>query len=175
MKIIEYISYLTIPFMILAVLAFAIKEKKETYLTFLQGAREGMNVILKIFPTMLGILVAINLFQVTGTMEIMLKLFSPVIQLLKIPAELLPIGIMRSISGGASMGLLTNLLTQYGPDSEMRKMASTILGSSETTLYVIAMYTSTIGVKNHRGILKIALFCDFVAFCASVWIWKLYL
>lgn len=172
MKVIEYISYIAIPLMVLFIIAFASKQKKETYDIFLKGAREGMNVILKIFPTMIGILVAINLFQVTGAMDIFIKTISPITKLLKIPSEIVPIGIMRSISGGASIGLLSNTLETYGADSTIGKMASTILGSSETTLYVIAIYISAIGVKNTRGVLKIALFCDLVALCTAVWIWR---
>lgn len=172
MKIVEYISYIAIPMMILFIIAFSIKQKKETYTIFLTGVRDGMNVILKIFPTMIGILVAINLFQITGSMDIFIKSVAPITKLLRIPSEVVPLGIMRSISGGASIGLLSNTLDTYGADSMIGKMASTILGSSETTLYVIAIYTSTVGVKNTRGILKIALFCDLVALCTAVWIWS---
>ena len=172
MKIIEYISFITIPLMILMMITFAMNQKKEAYDIFLKGAREGMNVILKIFPTMIGILVAINLFQVTGAMDLFIKIISPVTNALKIPSEIVPLGVMRSISGGASIGLLSNALDNYGADSMLGKMASTILGSSETTLYVMAIYTSTVGIKNTRGVLKIALFCDFIALCTAVWIWR---
>ncbi|MBQ9314711.1 MAG: spore maturation protein [Clostridia bacterium] len=173
MKAIEYISYIAIPLMVLFIISFSVKQKKETYNIFLNGAREGMNVILKIFPTMIGILVAINLFQVTGAMDIFIKIISPITKILRIPSEIVPLGVMRSISGGASIGLLSNTLDTYGADSLIGKMACTILGSSETTLYVIAMYTSAVGAKNTRGVLKIALLCDFVALCTAVWIWTL--
>lgn len=172
MRIIEYISYVTIPLMILLIISFSVKQKKETYDLFIKGARDGMSVILKIFPTMIGIFVSINLFQVTGAMDIFIKIISPITNILKIPNEIVPLGVMRSISGGASFGLLSNTLEKYGADSTIGNMASTILGSSETTLYVIAIYTSTVGIKNTRGVLKIALLCDFVAFCMAVWIWK---
>lgn len=172
MKAFEYISYTAIPLMILLILSFSVKQKKETYNIFLNGAKEGMAVILKIFPTMIGIFVAINLFQVTGAMDLLIKVISPITSIIKIPNEIVPLGIMRSISGGASIGLLSNTLDTYGADSQIGKMASTILGSSETTLYVMAIYVSAVGVKNTRGILKIALFCDFVAICTSVWLWN---
>jgi len=173
MKIIEYISYIAIPLMILLIITYSIKQKKESYSLFLKGAREGMNVILKIFPTMIGILVAIELFQESGAMDIFIKIISPIGRLFHIPVEIIPLGIMRSISGGASIGLLSETLKTYGADSMIGKMASTILGSSETTLYVMAIYTSAVGVKNTRGILKIALFCDLIAFCIAVWIWNM--
>lgn len=174
MKFFEYISYIAIPLMILLIISFSLKQKKETYNIFLKGAREGMNVILKIFPTMIGIFVAINLFQVTGAMDLLIKIISPLTNIIKIPSEIVPIGIMRSISGGASIGLLSSALDTYGADSQIGKIASTILGSSETTLYVMAIYISAVGVKNTRGVLKIALLCDFVAICASVWVWRFF-
>ena len=120
---------------------------------------------------MLGIFVAMDLFQNTGAMEVLQKVISPITSILKIPSEVLPLGIMRSISGGASVGLLSNILKSNGPDSLIGKIASTILGSTETTLYVIAIYTSCVEVKNTRGVLKIALFCDLIAMCIATWIW----
>ena len=174
MKMIEYISYLAIPFMILLIIGYSVSQKRETYSIFLTGTREGMKVILKIFPTMIGIFVAIYLFQVTGAMDIFICVCTPITKIFQIPSELIPLGVMRSISGGASLGLLSNTLDMYGADSLIGKMASTILGSSETTLYVIAMYTSTMGIKHTRGILWIALFCDLVAFCSAIWLWKIF-
>lgn len=172
MKTIEYISYISIPLMILLIMISAWKQKIDAYDLFLEGAKEGLKIILKIFPTMIGIFVAINLFKVTGAMQILINLVSPITNLLGIPSEIVPLGIMSSISGGASIGILSDTLGTYGVDSLIGNIASTILGSSETTLYVIAIYTSSVGVKNTRGILKIALICDFVALCSAVWIWN---
>ena len=173
MKTIEYISYITIPLMIFIIIASAFKQKKDAYDIFLKGAAEGLKVITRIFPTMLGIFIAINLFKVTGAMNILIKSLEPITKILGIPSEIVPLGLMRSISGGASVGLLTDALETYGVDSLLGNMASTILGASETTLYVIAIYTSAVGIKKTRGILWISLFCDAVAICISVWIWKL--
>ena len=174
MKVIEYLSYLAIPLMILGIISFSIKQKKEAYGIFIDGARDGMKIILKIFPTMLGIFIVINLFQVTGAMDIFIQIISPLTQLLHIPSEVVPLGIMRSISGGASFGLLSNVLEKMGADSMIGKMASTILGASETSLYVIAIYVGSVGAKQTRGILKMALFCDFIAVCVATWIWQIF-
>ncbi len=172
MKVIEYISYMSIPIMIFVILFAAIKQKKEAYDIFLKGAKEGLKMITRIFPSMIGIFIAINLFRVTGAMDMLIKLVSPITNLLGIPSEIVPLGIMRSISGGACMGILSDTLEKYGVDSLIGNIASTILGASETTLYVIAIYTSTVGIKKTRGILGIALFCDAVAVCVAVWVWK---
>lgn len=172
MKIIEFISYISIPLMIFLIMLSAFKQKKDAYDIFIEGAKEGLKVAVKIFPTMIGIFVAINLFKITGAMDILISLISPITNLLKIPAEIVPLGIMSSISGGASIGILSETLETYGVDSIIGNIASTILGSSETTLYVIAIYTSAVSIKKTRGVLPIALFCDFVAVCTAVWIWN---
>lgn len=172
MKLIEYISYISIPLMILLILFSAHKQKKDAYDIFLNGAKEGLKIITRIFPTMLGIFVAINLFKVTGAMQILINLISPITNFLGIPTEIVPLGIMSSISGGASIGILSDTLETYGVDSLIGNIASTILGSSETTLYVIAIYTSAVSIKNTRGILKASLLCDLMAVCTAVWIWK---
>ena len=172
MKTIEYISYISIPLMILLIMLSAWRQKKDAYELFLEGAKDGLKIIIRIFPTMLGIFVAINLFKVTGAMQILINLVSPLTDLLGIPSEIVPLGIMSSISGGASIGILSDTLETYGVDSLIGNIASTILGSSETTLYVIAIYTSSVAIKNTRGILKISLLCDLVAVCTAVWIWN---
>lgn len=172
MKAIEYISYISIPLMILMILLSAWRQKKDSYDLFLDGAKDGLKIIIRIFPTMLGIFIAINLFKVTGAMQILINLISPATSLLGIPSEIVPLGIMSSISGGASIGILSDTLETYGVDSVIGNIASTILGSSETTLYVIAIYTSSVAIKNTRGMLKISLICDLVAVCTAVWIWN---
>lgn len=172
MRLIEYISYISIPIMILTILSFAWKQKKEAYELFIEGAKDGLKIIIRIFPTMIGIYVAINLFKTSGGMDLLIKIISPITSIIKIPSEVVPLGIMSSISGGASIGILSDTLETYGVDSLIGNIASTILGSSETTLYVIAIYTSCVAIKNTRGILWISLMCDFVAVCVAVWIWN---
>lgn len=172
MKIIEFISYISIPLMIFAIVFSAFKQNKNAYEIFIDGAKEGLKVVVRIFPTMIGIFVAINLFKISGAMDILISIISPITKLFGIPAEIAPLGIMSSISGGASIGILSETLQTYGVDSKIGNIASTILGSSETTLYVIAIYTSAVSIKKTRGVLPIALLCDFVAVCTAVWIWN---
>lgn len=171
MKVVEYFSYLMIPLMFLIIVVSAAREKKDAYNIFLEGAREGLSVVIKIFPTMVGILVAINLFRATGAMNILINLISPITNILKIPSEIVPLGIMSSISGGASFGILSDTIKAHGVDSLIGNIAATILGSSETTLYVIAIYGGSVKIKDTRGILYISLICDLVAICTAVWIW----
>ena len=172
MKIIEYISYLMIPLIILSVVLFGERKKVSTYDYFIEGAKEGFSVISKIFPTMLAVVVAINLFKVSGAMDLFINIIRPIISVFKIPAEVLPIGIMRSISGGGALAILSDVLSSNGPDSLVGKIASTIMGASDTTLYVLAIYTATVGIKKTKEALWIGLFCDLIAFLMSVTIWN---
>jgi spore maturation protein B len=172
MKIIEYISYLMIPLIILSVVLFGERKKVSTYDYFIEGAKEGFSVISKIFPTMLAVVVAINLFKVSGAMDLFINIIRPIISVFKIPAEVLPIGIMRSISGGGALAILSDVLSSNGPDSLVGKIASTIMGASDTTLYVLAIYTATVGIKKTKEALWIGLFCDLIAFLMAVTIWN---
>jgi spore maturation protein B len=172
MKIIEFFSYLIIPLLIAGILLYALYKKEKVYETFIIGASEGLKLVTKMFPTILGIIVAINVFRVSGALDFFIGLITPITNLFKIPSEVVPIGIMRSISGGASLGLLTDILSTQGPDSKIGNIASTIMGSSETTLYVFAIYTSTVGVKDTKCGIYIALLLDIIAVTAAIIIWN---
>ena len=175
MKVLEYLSYGMLPGLMFLILFYGMRKKVPPYDTFVEGAKDGFQVILRIFPTMIAMMVAIQLFKVSGAMELLIQLFQPLIATLKIPGEVLPLGIMRSISGGGAIAILSDTLNEYGPDSFVGKVASTIMGSSDTTLYVLALYTGVIGIKKTKGALAIGLCCDVIAFLIAVWIWNLLL
>lgn len=130
-------------------------------------------MIMKIFPTMIAVVVVINLFKISGAMELLVKLVTPVLHLLRVPAEVVPLGMMRSISGGGAIAILSDTLKEYGPDSFIGRIASTIMGSSDTTLYVLAIYTGTVGIKNTKGALWIGLLCDLIAFMTAIFLWNI--
>lgn len=168
MKVLEFISYLMIPLMLLIIIVYGIAKKQKVYELFLEGVKEGLNLVVHIFPTLLSILIAIGIFKSSGGMNILIKLLNPIAQILGIPTEILPIGIMRSVSGGASVGLLADTLNTYGADSIVGRIAATVMGSSETTLYVLAVYLAATSVKDTRNVLYISLFSDFVAVLLAV-------
>lgn len=163
MKVIEYISYLIIPLLLIVIIFSSVRKKISAYDSFVLGATEGFHVILKIFPTMLAVVVAVNLFKVSGALDMFANLITPIANIFKIPTEVVPIGAMRSVSGGGALAILTDILKINGPDSLIGKIASTIMGSSDTTLYVVAMYTATIGIAKTKTALIIGLICDFIA------------
>ncbi|MBQ9266864.1 MAG: spore maturation protein [Clostridia bacterium] len=168
MKVVDYVSYLLIPILIIAIILHAQKKKVPIYDNFIEGVKEGGGTVLKIFPTILAIIVAITVFRESGALALVIRLVQPITSFLGIPEEVLPLGFMSSVSGGASLGILADTLGTYGPDSTIGKMASTILGSSETTLYVLAVYTAAAKVKDTRGALWIGLVCDAVALYVAV-------
>ncbi len=172
MKIIEYISYVMIPLLLIIILIVGERKKVHVYDLFIEGAAEGFSTIAKIFPTVLAVIIAINIFKISGAMDLFVKLVRPIISLFNVPGEVVPIGIMRSVSGGGALAVLSDVFKEYGPDSLVGRISSTIMGSSDTTLYVLAIYTSTIGIKKTKNALFIGLFCDLVAFLVAVWIWQ---
>ncbi|MBO5179405.1 MAG: spore maturation protein [Clostridia bacterium] len=173
MKIIEYISYVMIPMMIIVIISYGMIKKQKVYECFIEGVKEGLKVVINIFPTLIAIMIAIDLFRESGAMQILINIISPIGRLFGIPKEVVPLGIMSSLSGGASMGLLSSTVEMYGVDSLIGKIASTILGSSETTIYVLAVYTSAVNIKNAKEAMWIGLTCDFVAIFTAVWMCKL--
>lgn len=171
MKFVEYISYLMMPLIIIVILISGEKKKVAVYDIFNKGASEGVKIIVKIFPSMLAVIVSINLFKSSGAMNLFVDLISPVVKLINVPPEVIPIGIMRSVSGGGALAVLTDILNTDGPDSFIGRVASTIMGSSDTTLYVLAIYTASVGITKTKNALLLGLLCDIVAVIVAVWIW----
>ena len=168
MNIINYLSNLAIPLTILIILIYGLIEKKKVFDVFLKGAKDGIEIVVKIFPTLIGLFVAIGALRSSGILDFIIKLICPVVEFLNIPTEIMPLAILRPISGSASIAIGSDIMTQYGVDSKIGLIASTIMGSTETTLYTIAIYTSVIGVKRTRFVLVSALIGDFIGMLSSV-------
>lgn len=173
MNIINYISNVAIPFTILIIVVYGLIEKQATFDVFLEGAKEGIQIVVSIFPTLLGLFLSINILRASGIIEALTNLVLPALNLLKIPAEILPLALLRPISGSASMAVATDIMTNYGVDSLIGLISSTIMGSTETTLYTIAIYTSAIRIKKARFVLIAALAADFVGMITSVMFWRI--
>lgn len=173
MSIINYFSSIAIPFTILLIIVYGIIEKQSVFDVFLDGAREGIQIIVNIFPTLLGLFLSISVLRESGIIEAFTNLVLPFLNLLKIPPEILPLAVLRPISGSASMAVATDIMTKYGVDSIIGLMSSTIMGSTETTLYTIALYTSAVKIKKTRFVLIAALLADFVGMLTSVIFWRI--
>ena len=173
MKIIESISSSAIPIIILIVIIYGILEKIKVFDNFIDGAKEGLMIVKKIFPTLLGVFLAVGALRSSGILDLIIKIISPITNVFNIPKEIMPLAIVRPISGSASMAVATDIMKNYGVDSKIGLIASTIMGSTETTLYTIAIYTSCVEIKKTRFVLIAALIADIVGMLTAVIIWRI--
>ena len=173
MKIINFLSNVAMPMVILFIVIYGVKEKNKVFDTFLDGAKEGIKTTLSILPTLIGLFLAIGALRSSGVLELIINISSPILDILNFPSELMPLAILRPISGSGSIAVATDIMKSCGVDSLIGNIASTILGSTETTLYTIAVYTSCIKIKKTRYILIAALAADIVGIIASTIICKI--
>lgn len=168
MRIINYISIIAMPIIILIIITNSFIEKNKVYDIFLEGAKEGVIIVYNIFPTLIGIFVAVGALRNSGLVDLIINSISPIIEKCNIPREIMPLALLRPISGSAAMAIATDIISNNGVDSKIGKIASVIMGSTETTLYIIAVYTSCVKVKNTRGILIAALIGDVTGMIISL-------
>ena len=168
MEIINYISIIAMPLVVLIIIFKAFEEKVNVFDVFLKGATEGIEISLKIFPTLIGLFVAIGMLRSSGILQFITKVISPVLSYMKFPGEIVPLALLRPISGSASMAIATDIIKQNGVDSFIGILASVIMGATETTLYTIAVYTSSVKIKNTRGILIASLAADITGIVVSL-------
>ena len=166
-NIINYFSSAAIPVFILIIVFYGLKEKVKVFDVFLDGSKEGIEIVFKLFPTLLGIFLAIGALRSSGFIDLVVNLITPFTNLLEMPSEIAPLAILRPISGSASMAVATDIMQNYGVDTLIGLITSTIMGSTETTFYTIAIYTSAVGIKKTRGILFAALAADVAGMVAS--------
>lgn len=173
MKIINYFSNLAIPLIFLIILFFGISEKKQVFDIFIEGAKEGIEIAVKILPTLIGLFVAIGALRSSGVLDFIINIISPITNFLGFPKEIMPLAILRPISGSASIAIGTDIMKTYGVDSKIGLIVATIMGSTETTFYTIAVYTSMVKIKKTRFVLWASLIGDFVGILTSVVIWRI--
>jgi len=168
MNIVNFLSSAAIPIIIITIIIYGIKEKQKVFDVFLEGAKEGIEIVIQLFPTLLGIFLAIGLLRNSGILDFLVQIISPITSLLKIPSEILPLAMLRPISGSASMGVAIDIMQKFGVDSMIGTIASTIMGSTETTFYTIAIYTACVKIKKIRFVLAAALLADLAGMISSV-------
>lgn len=168
MKFVFFISNLAMPMIILIIVIYGIKERKDVFDLFLEGAKEGIKITLNIFPTLIGLFIAIGALRSSGILDLINYIAGTFLNMISFPIELMPLAILRPISGSSSIAIATDIMKNYGVDSKLGLIASTIMGSTETTIYTIAIYTSCIKVKKTRHILVAALCADLVGIITSI-------
>ena len=167
--ILDAISLWAIPVLLVGIPLYGIIRKVKVYDVFIEGAKEGFEVAVRIIPFLVGILVAIGMFRGSGAMELLRRALRPLMQATGFPSELVPLAIIRSLSGSGSLAFTTDLIKTHGPDSLIGRMASTMYGSTETTFYVLAVYFGAINIRKTRHAIGAGLTADFAAMIIAVW------
>jgi spore maturation protein SpmA len=168
LRLINAVSLLAIPWLILFFPLYACLRRIPVYEEFVEGGKEAFQVILKVFPYIVGMLAAVFMFNAAGGMDLITQVLSPVTSLVGFPAELVPLAAIRPFSGAASLPLLQEIITRHGPDSFLSLTAGTMYGCSETTFYVIAVYFGSVSIRKTRHAIPAGLVADVVGPVASV-------
>ncbi len=168
--VVQGFSRWAIPLLLLGITTLGLSRRVPIYETFVEGAKEGWQTALRILPYLVGMLVAIQIFQQSGALDQIINLLSPLTNWLGFPREVLPLVLMRPISGSGSLALLSQVLETYGPDSLVGRLAATIMGSTETSLYVLTVYAGSVGLKQTRHTLATSLISDLCGALVSLYI-----
>lgn len=148
--------------------------KVKVYDSFVLGAKEGFDIIVRIIPFLVGMLVAIGMFRASGGMDVISHWLQPVLKWIGLPAPILPLALIRPFSGSAANGILAELIHTYGANSFIAKLAATISGSTETTFYVVALYFGVVSIQRTRHAIPAGLLADITGVFASIWICRLF-
>ena len=164
----NYISNLVVPLTIFLILIFGYAKRIEVYDAFIDGAATGIKTAFNIMAPLIGLMVAINMFRASGALDILTSFISPVTNRLGVPNDVIPLALLRPVSGSASLAMVTDIFENFGPDSLQGRIASIMMGSTETTFYTIAVYFGCVGVKNVRYTVFAALCADFTGMALSI-------
>lgn len=165
---ISTISALILPFLILTILTWGVVKKQPVYEQFIDGAKDGFEVSIKIIPYLVAIIFAITIFRASGLLEFIGNTISPIIQRIGLPTEVLPIIFTRSLSGSATLGLFSDIASNLGSEAFATKLAAIIVGSSETTFYVLSVYFGSIGILKYRYALLTGIIADIAGIVTAI-------
>ncbi len=171
--VVQVFSMLAIPFIIISFVTYGLIKKVKVYEVFVEGAKEGFNVALRIIPFLVAMLVAIGIFRAGGAMDFLTIILSPLTNLVGMPAEALPMALMRPLSGSGALGVMTETIAIHGPDSFLGILVSTIMGSTETTFYVLALYFGSVGISKMRHAVSVGILADIAGVLGALLITKL--
>ncbi|GAK06606.1 MULTISPECIES: spore maturation protein [Geomicrobium] len=168
MVILSTVSMYLIPVLLFVILATAIYKKVPAYETFVDGAKDGFQLAIGIIPPLVAMLVAISIFRASGALDFILAGIAPLLAMVGVPPDIVPLAIMRPLSGTGALGIMSDLIAVHGPDSLIGRMASTMQGSTDTTLYVITVYFGAVGIKKIGDALKVGLLADVCGLLAAI-------
>ena len=168
LQLVNLLSAWAIPIIIVFIPLYAAYKKVPVYESFVDGAKDGFDTAIRIIPHLVGMLASISIFRASGALDALMGWISPIFERLGVPPEVLPLALLRPITGSGSLAYSADLMQQYGPDSLIGRIASTIQGSTDTTLYVIIVYFGAVGIRKTKYALKVGLISDLVGFIAAV-------
>lgn len=163
------LSSLVIPVLLAGVAVCGLGHRADVYGALTHGAEEGLTVLLRVIPALVGLLTAVSMFRASGAMDALSGLCAPVLERLGIPPETTPLMLIRPVSGSGALAVATELMTTHGPDSFVGRVAAVMLGSTETTFYTVAVYFGAVGVKKSRYAIPAALIADVTGFLVAGW------
>ncbi len=172
-NIIQIFSTIAIPFLIIVFISYGAIKKVKVYEEFVEGAKEGFNIAVRIIPYLVAMLMAIGIFRAGGAMDWLIYILKPVTNFIGMPAEALPMALMRPLSGSGSLGIMTEIMSVHGPDSFIGILTSTFFGSTETTFYVLAVYFGAVNIRNTRHAVPAGLIADVAGILGAVFIVRL--
>ena len=173
MIFINFLSQIIIPVFILFIVVYGFVKKVSLYDSFISGAKDGVDIVIKIFPYILAIFLAIKCFQASGAYDFLRNAFSLVAPLLNVPVEVFSIAIIKPLSGSAALGIFTDTIKSTGPDSMATMISAVIIGSAETTFYVLAVYLGAVGIKKTRYLVPVCVIADIVGIFIAIAVVKL--
>ena len=154
------IANIILPFIVLIIVGYGIYKQVAVFDVFLDGVKEGLTMTIQIFPTIIAMIISVNIFLKSNILELVINFLNPLFNFLKFPKEILPLAVLRPISGSSSLIILDNILKTYGVDSFIGRVASVIQGSTDTTIYILGLYYGSVGVKKIKYSLLVGLMAD---------------
>lgn len=173
-KMLSHISGYILPFLILFILAYGLIKKVNIYEAFIEGAKEGLKTSIGIIPYLMAIIVAVGMFRASGAIDFIADVLKTPLSYFNIPADILPIMFIRSLSGSATLGVFSDIVSNVGANTYTAKLAAIMVGCSETTFYVLAVYFGAVGIKKIRYALLTGLFADAAGIIAAVCVASLF-
>jgi len=164
----EYITKSIIPIIVVIIITYGMIKGKKVYEWFIEGAKEGLKVCLNIFPYLLAMIIAVNIFREAKLLDLLNNMIAPVGSLIGLPKEIIPLVLIKPLSGSGAIGILTDIVKNYGPDSYIGLIASVIMGTTETIFYTITVYFGAIQIKKIRHTLWAAILADLTAIIISI-------
>lgn len=161
------ISKIIIPLFVFFIIFYGARKKVNVYDSFLVGAKEGLIMVFHIAPTIIAMVFAVNIFLDSNFLEGALSFLKPLFELSNIPIDILPMALLRPISGTASLAIMNDIFINFGPDSYIGRLASTLQGCTDTTIYVLALYFGSIKITKTRYALPVGLFADLMGIIAA--------